>query len=75
MKIILSGGGTGGHIYPAITIANNIKVLRPDAEIIFVGTKDGLENRIIPRYGYALKYINVAGFQRKLNFSTVVSSV
>ena len=75
MKIILSGGGTGGHIYPAITIANNIKVLRPDAEIIFVGTKDGLESKIIPRYGYSLKYITVAGFQRKFNFSTIVSSV
>lgn len=43
MKVILSGGGTGGHIYPALTIADQIKKLRPDARIIFVGTQQGLE--------------------------------
>ena len=46
MKVILSGGGTGGHIYPALTIADQIKKLRPEAEIIFVGTKEGLEKNI-----------------------------
>ncbi|MDD4320250.1 MAG: undecaprenyldiphospho-muramoylpentapeptide beta-N-acetylglucosaminyltransferase [Acidaminococcaceae bacterium] len=75
MKIVLSGGGTGGHIYPAITIANNIKALRPDAEIVFVGTKEGLESQIIPRYGYQLQYITVAGFQRKFGFSTITSAI
>ncbi len=75
MKIVLSGGGTGGHIYPAITIANNIKALRPDAEIVFVGTREGLESQIIPRYGYQLQYITVAGFQRKFSFSTITSAV
>lgn len=75
MKIVLSGGGTGGHIYPAITIANNIKALRPDAEIIFVGTKEGLESQIVPHYGYQLKYITVAGFQRKFNLSTITSAM
>ena len=52
MKIILSGGGTGGHIYPALTIADEIKKLHPEAKIIFVGTQQGLEKDIIPRYGY-----------------------
>ena len=52
MKVILSGGGTGGHIYPALTIADQIKKLQPDAEISFVGTQQGLEKDIIPRYGY-----------------------
>ena len=75
MKIVLSGGGTGGHIYPAITIANNIKALRPDAEIVFVGTKEGLESQIIPRYGYQLQYITVAGFQRKFSLSTITSAI
>ncbi|MCQ2373364.1 MAG: undecaprenyldiphospho-muramoylpentapeptide beta-N-acetylglucosaminyltransferase [Phascolarctobacterium sp.] len=73
MKVILSGGGTGGHIYPALTIADQIKKLRPDAEIIFVGTEQGLEKDIIPRYGYPLKFIEVAGFKRSLSFDTLRS--
>ena len=47
MKVILSGGGTGGHIYPALTIADQIKAIRPDVEITFVGTRQGLEKDII----------------------------
>ena len=74
MKVILSGGGTGGHIYPALTIADNIKLLHPEAEIIFVGTKTGLEKDIIPRYGYPLKFIEVAGFRRSLSLDTVRSA-
>ena len=73
MKIILSGGGTGGHIYPALTIADEIKKLHPEAEIIFVGTQQGLEKDIIPRYGYPLKFIEVAGFKRSLSFDTLRS--
>ena len=74
MKIIISGGGTGGHIYPAITIANCIKEIKPEAEIIFVGTEKGLEKDIVPRYGYPLKFITVAGFERHLGVSTLVSA-
>ena len=73
MKVILSGGGTGGHIYPALTIADQIKKLRPEAEIIFVGTKEGLEKNIIPRYGYPLRFIEIAGFKRSLSFDTLRS--
>ncbi len=73
MKIILSGGGTGGHIYPALTIADQIKKLQPQAEIVFVGTEQGLEKDIIPRYGYPLKFIEVAGFRRSLSFDTLRS--
>lgn len=73
MKVILSGGGTGGHIYPALTIAEQIKKLEPAAEIIFVGTEAGLEKDIIPRYGYPLKFIDVAGFKRSLSLDTVRS--
>lgn len=75
MRVILSGGGTGGHIYPALTIADQIKALRPDAEITFVGTKDGLEKDIIPRYGYTLEYIDVAGFRRSLSMDTLRSGI
>ncbi len=70
MKIILSGGGTGGHIYPALTIADQLKKLKPDAQIIFVGTRQGLEKDIIPRYGYTLKFIDVAGFNRNFSLGT-----
>ena len=73
MKVILSGGGTGGHIYPALTIADQIKKLCPTAEISFVGTKQGLEKDIIPRYGYPLSFIEVAGFKRSLSFDTLRS--
>lgn len=75
MRVILSGGGTGGHIYPALTIADQIKKLSPNAEIIFVGTEQGLEKDIIPRYGYHLEFIDVAGFKRSLSFDTLRSSV
>ncbi len=73
VKVILSGGGTGGHIYPALTIADQIKKIRPEAEIIFVGTQQGLEKDIIPRYGYPLKFIEVAGFKRSLSLDTLRS--
>ncbi len=75
MKVILSGGGTGGHIYPALTLADQIKKLQPDADIIFVGTEQGLEKDIIPRYGYPLKFIDVAGFKRSLSLDTLRSAV
>ena len=74
MRIIVSGGGTGGHIYPAVTIANQIKEKQPDAEIIFVGTREGLECEIVPRYGYPIEFIEVAGFQRKLSLDTIQSA-
>lgn len=74
MKVILSGGGTGGHIYPALTIADHIKRLQPDAEITFVGTREGLEKDIIPRYGYPLEFIEVAGFKRSLSLDTLRST-
>lgn len=74
MRIIVSGGGTGGHIYPAVTIANQIKEKQPDAEIIFVGTREGLECEIVPRYGYPIEFIEVAGFQRKLSLDTIKSA-
>lgn len=74
MKVILSGGGTGGHIYPALTIADQIKKLYPDADISFVGTRQGLEKDIIPRYGYPLQFIEVAGFKRSLSFDTLRSA-
>ena len=65
MKVILAGGGTGGHIYPAIAIADKIRENLPGAEILFVGTKKGLESRLVPEAGYPIEYITVQGFDRK----------
>lgn len=65
MRVIMTGGGTGGHIYPAIAIADKIKEKNPDAEIIFAGTEKGLEKTLVPANGYRLEYITVSGFNRK----------
>src|SRR3712207_3524342 len=71
MRVILSGGGTGGHVYPAIAIANKIKENNPDAQILFVGTKEGIESEIVPKNGYDIEYIRVKGFKRKIDFENI----
>lgn len=65
MRVIMTGGGTGGHIYPAIAIANKIKSIDKDAEILFVGSRRGLEKDLVPKNGYPIKLITVSGFNRK----------
>ena len=65
MKVIMTGGGTGGHIYPAIAIADKIKERYPDSEILFVGTEHGLEKKLVPENGYPIEFITVAGFNRR----------
>lgn len=71
MKFIITGGGTGGHVYPAISIANEIKQKYKNAEILFVGTNRGLEADVVPKAGYAFKAITVKGFRRKLSLDTL----
>ncbi len=63
-KIIIAGGGTGGHIFPAIAIANAIKQLQPDAEILFVGAKGKMEMEKVPQAGYKIVGLDIAGFNR-----------
>lgn len=65
-RIIISGGGTGGHIFPAISIANALKTLRPDAEILFVGAKDRMEMHRVPQAGYKIVGLPVKGLIRPL---------
>lgn len=65
VNIILSGGGTGGHIYPAIAIANELKTKYPEANFLFVGAKDKMEMEKIPEAGYAIKGLWISGIQRK----------
>ena len=71
-KFILSGGGTGGHIYPAIAIANELKARFPDAEFLFVGAKDKMEMQKVPQAGYNIKGLWIAGLQRKLTLQNVL---
>ncbi len=66
MKVLLAGGGTGGHINPALAIAELIRERVPEAEFLFVGTPNGMEAKLIPEAGYRLETMHVAGFQRKL---------
>ena len=65
LRIIISGGGTGGHIFPAVSIANAIKEIRPDTEILFVGAEGRMEMYRVPAAGYPIKGLPVAGFDRK----------
>jgi len=65
LRIIISGGGTGGHIFPAISIANAIKELLPDTDILFVGAEGRMEMHRVPAAGYPIKGLPVAGFDRK----------
>lgn len=74
-KFILSGGGTGGHIYPAIAIANELKSRFPDADILFVGAKDKMEMQKVPQAGYPIKGLWIAGLQRRLTFDNALFPV
>jgi UDP-N-acetylglucosamine--N-acetylmuramyl-(pentapeptide) pyrophosphoryl-undecaprenol N-acetylglucosamine transferase len=71
-RFILSGGGTGGHIYPAIAIANELKLRFPDAEFLFVGAKDKMEMQKVPQAGYNIKGLWIAGLQRKLTLQNLM---
>ena len=64
LKAIISGGGTGGHIFPALAIADKIKEKYPNAEIIFVGAKGKMEMEKVPAAGYKIIGLEIAGFQR-----------
>ena len=75
LKFILSGGGTGGHIYPAIAIADELKSRFPEAEILFVGANDKMEMQKVPQAGYAIKGLWIAGLQRKLSFQNIIFPV
>ena len=71
LRIIISGGGTGGHIFPAVSIANAIKTLQPDSEILFVGAEGRMEMQRVPAAGYPIKGLPVAGFDRKNLFKNI----
>ena len=71
LRIIISGGGTGGHIFPAVSIANAIKEICPDTDILFVGAEGRMEMQRVPAAGYPIKGLPVAGFDRKNLFKNI----
>ncbi|MFT5918915.1 MAG: UDP-N-acetylglucosamine--N-acetylmuramyl-(pentapeptide) pyrophosphoryl-undecaprenol N-acetylglucosamine transferase, partial [Granulosicoccus sp.] len=72
LKVIISGGGTGGHIFPAIAIANALKTLRKDIEILFVGANGKMEMEKVPAAGFEIIGLNITGINRSLTFSNLV---
>lgn len=75
MKVLLTGGGTGGHIYPAIAVARRLAEIEPELELLYVGTKRGLESTIVPEEGIPFTAIEIEGFKRKLDFEGIKYNV
>lgn len=72
MRVLVTGGGTAGHINPALAIAGSIREQYPDAEILFVGAEGKMETELVPKAGYPIKTVNVQGFYRKLSVKNLV---
>lgn len=75
MRIVMCGGGTGGHVNPAISIADTIKKRYPNAEISFIGTEKGIEHILVPKSGYNISYVKVRGFKRSLSVKNIDAAV
>lgn len=71
MKVIISGGGTGGHIYPALALLDTLKERHPDLQVLYIGTENGLEADLVPRAGIPFKSIRIAGLKRSLSLENV----
>lgn len=65
MRIVLTGGGTGGHLFPALALAEEFKARDKDCEILFIGSAAGIENDVVPKYGYALEFLDIQGLKGK----------
>jgi len=75
IRILITGGGTGGHIFPAIAIADELKKQRPNCEILFVGAKNGMEETLIPKAGYPIETVEVTGIYRKITFNNIIKNL
>lgn len=75
MKIILAGGGTGGHIYPAIAVADTIKSRDKSAEILFIATKNGMEKSLVEKAGYETYHIEMSGLRRSLSLRNIKTAI
>ena len=75
LKAIISGGGTGGHIFPAVAIADKLRQLNPETDILFVGAEGRMEMEKVPAAGYRIVGLPIAGLQRKLSFSNLIANL
>ena len=75
LRVIISGGGTGGHIFPAVSIANRLREVNPETEILFVGAEGKMEMEKVPAAGYRIEGLPVAGLQRKLNLKNIANDL
>lgn len=75
MKVLLTGGGTAGHINPALAVAGYLKKKEPDTKILYVGNRGGMEERLVQRAGYEMAFIHISGFQRRLTPKNIVRNV
>ncbi len=75
MKVVIAAGGTGGHINPALSLAQEIKKQHPEADILFIGTKDRLEATLVPKSGFGFATIDISGFERSFSPSAVINNL
>lgn len=75
LRVIISGGGTGGHIFPAVSIANKLKEVNPDTEILFVGAEGKMEMEKVPAAGYRIVGLPMVGLQRQLNWNNIKNDI
>jgi UDP-N-acetylglucosamine--N-acetylmuramyl-(pentapeptide) pyrophosphoryl-undecaprenol N-acetylglucosamine transferase len=72
LKFLFAGGGTGGHLFPAVAVAEKIKMMSPSSEILFVGTKSKIEGRVVPKLGFGFKAIWIKGFSRRFDLENIL---
>lgn len=75
MRILFTGGGTAGHINPALAVAGYVQEQEPDSKILYVGNRGGMEARLVPKAGYDMAFITISGFQRKPSFKNLIKNV
>ena len=75
LRIIISGGGTGGHIFPAVSIAGKLRMLNPDSEILFVGAEGKMEMEKVPAAGFRIVGLPVVGLQRRLTPANIINDL
>ena len=75
MKVLFAAGGTGGHINPALSVAQELKKRCPDADILFVGTADKMESKLVPAAGFDFTTIKISGFQRKITIKNIFRNI